>query len=304
MTHFLQSPAWARFQEQLGRTVITDSGEGWRYLAVLETGTLNTRLYCPYGPEVSSPAALDAALDSLKRQAANHHVTFLRIEPTGTVTEADLQKRGLRRVTYLQLQPEHTQVIDLTPSEDEIVAQMHQNTRNLYRNYAKKGLAIKQSNSPADITILTSLLHGVASRNHITVHSDQYFKTQAEALMPNGDATLFYVEFEGKPIAASLVYDSDTTRYYAHAAADDSFRKLSAGTALLAYIIVDAKHRGLTSFDLYGIAPSDDPSHKWAGFTKFKKSFGGSPAAYAGAWELPLKPLQYFAYRLYQTIRR
>lgn len=304
MTHFLQSPAWGRFQEQLGRTVVTDSGEGWRYLAVLETGTLNTRLYCPYGPEVASPEALDAALASLKKQADTHHVTFLRIEPTGTTSEGDLQKRGLKRVTYLQLQPEHTQIIDLSPTEDEIVAQMHQNNRNLYRNYAKKGLAIKQSNDPADITILTSLLHGVAARNHITVHNDEYFKAQAEALMPTGEATLFYVEFEGKPIAASLAYDSDSTRYYAHAAADDSYRKLGAGTALLAYLIIDAKRCGKTTFDLYGIAPNDDPAHKWAGFTKFKKSFGGTSLAYVGAWDLPLKPFGYFLYRLYQTVRR
>lgn len=304
MTHFLQSTAWARFQEQLGRTVVTDSGDGWSYLAILETGTLNTRLYCPYGPEVSSLEALDAALESLKKQAAAHRATFLRVEPTGKVTEADLRARGLKRVTYLQLQPEHTQVIDLSPTEEEIVAQMHQNSRNLYRNYTKKGLAIKQSSDPADISILTSLLHRVAGRNHITVHSDQYFKAQAAALIPAGDATLFYVEYEDKPIAASLVYDSDSTRYYAHAAADDNYRKLGAGTALLAYMIIDAKRKELTTFDLYGIAPDDDPSHKWAGFTKFKQSFGGAPLAYVGAWDFPLKSFGYFLYRLYQTIRR
>src|SRR5690606_26698279 len=122
-----------------------------------------------------------------------------------------------------------------------ILAQMSQNSRNLTRNYHNKGLTIHKSTDPNDITILTSLLADVARRNHITPHSDEYFTAQADTLMPIGAACLFYVSYQDSPIAAALVYDSATTRYYAHAAADDSHRKLSAGTALVGHMILDAK---------------------------------------------------------------
>lgn len=304
MTHFLQSDAWAHFQQSLGRTIFTDTGEGWSYQAILETGRFNTRLYCPYGPHAESAEAFDTALTSLKRLAKEQHVTFIRVEPTGAITAQALKQRGLSRVTYNQLQPEHTQVIDLSPSEDEIVAAMQQNNRNLFRNYGKKGLEIHVSRNPNDIHIFTDMMHGVAARNGIRAHSDSYFKAQAEALFPTGAAQLFYVTFEGTPIASSIAYDSDATRYYAHASADDAYRKLSPGTALLAYMIVDAKRQGLRTFDLYGIAPTDDPAHPWAGFTKFKKSFGGQPLTYVGAWDLPVSRPGYLLYRLYQTISR
>lgn len=304
MQHFLQSPAWARFQRSLGRTVLADSGKDWHYQAILETGRFNTRLYCPYGPYAATPQAFDQALQSLKNLAKKHGVTFLRLEPTGAPTTKLLRANGLKYVTYNQLQPEHTQIIDLSRSENDIIAAMQQNNRNLYRNYEKKGLSIQSSSEPKDITIFTNMMHAVAVRNGIQAHSDAYFEAQAKALFPTGDATLFYATHDDKPIAASVIFDSKTTRYYAHASADDAYRKLSAGTALLAYMIIDAKRKGLTSFDLYGIAPTDDPAHKWAGFTKFKKSFGGTAISYLGAWDLPISRPGYYLYRLYQQLNR
>lgn len=303
MTHFLQSTAWEQFQEALGRTVITEETESWRYQAIVESGTGNIRLYTPYGPTFTSVKAFDEALTSLKEHAKSHDASFIRIEPTDDITKKQLHDRGFKPVDYLQLQPSHTQVIDLSDSKEAILAQMSQNSRNITRNYTKKGLSVHKSYDPSDITILTSLLSGVSARNGIRTQSDTYLTKQAASLLPHKNAILYYVSFEDTPIAAALVYDDGTTRYYAHAAADDAFRKLSAGTALLGQMILDAKEDGLKQFDLYGITTSDAPSHPWYGFTKFKRSFGGTPLAYAGAWDLPLRPVRYALYRAYQTLR-
>lgn len=304
MTHFLQSSAWESFQTSLGRTSIHRSGTDWSYRAFLEVGSGNSRLYTPYGPTVTSSDALSEAISSLRKEATAHNVTFIRIEPDTDIPATTLRGLGFKPVTYQQLNPAHTQIIDLSPTPDELLAAMSQNSRNLTRNYAKKGLTITQTSNPDDISILIELLAGVAVRNRITPHSSHYFKTQAQTLFPIGAASLFYVSLENKPIAAALVYDSSTTRYYAHAAADDTYRKLSAGTALVGHMILDAKSRGLHHFDLYGIAPEGHTSdHPWAGFTKFKQSFGGEAVSYIGAWDLPLKRLPYLLYRTYQTLR-
>jgi lipid II:glycine glycyltransferase (peptidoglycan interpeptide bridge formation enzyme) len=303
MTHFLQSHAWKHFQEMLGRQVIRTGSSEWSYQAIEESGTGNVRLYAPYGPTFTSVDAFDAAITSLKNEAISRGASFLRIEPISGITEAELKTRGFKAVTYQQLQPAHTLVIDLSLSKDDILAGMSQNSRNITRNYRKKGVVIHSSYDLADITILTSLLKGVSRRNHIRTQSDTYLKTQAEALFPTKSAVLYYATLEDTPIAAALVYDDNTTRYYAHAAADDTYRKLSAGTALVGQMILDAKESGLKQFDLYGIAPDDSPTHPWYGFTKFKRSFGGTPLTYLGAWDLPLKPVRYYIYRLYQTIR-
>lgn len=304
--HFLQSGAWATFQEALGRQVYQKSGKGWSYLAVLETGRGNTRLYCPYGPVCQGVEALEEAFASLLDLGEELGATFLRLEPTGDVHADALKKLGCKEVSYNQLQPAQTQVINLAgKTEEEILAGMHSNNRNLCRTYAKKGLAMVESTDSGDVGIFLSFIHKVAERTGLRPHSDEYFKKQASALFRGGHARLFYATYEGKPVAASIVYDDETTRYYAHAAADDDYRKLSAGTALLGYMIIDAHEKGKQEFDLFGIAPKnpeEEPGHRWAGFTKFKLRFGGERREYVGTWDYPLKPVQYYAYRAFQTL--
>ena len=304
---FLQSKPWAEFQKSHGRTVVSDNGAGWSYQAVVESGTLNRRLYTPYGPVVSTVDDFDSALTSLKAQAKSHNATFIRVEPTAGISQKQLRQRGFLPVTYNQLQPAHTQIIDLTPPRGDILAGMSQNSRNITRNYHKKGLVIQTSHNPAAITILTNLLAEMAQRTGIRTHSAAYLSAQADSLLPSGAATLYYAantDEPDTPLAAALVYDSPTTRTYAHAAASDTRRNLNAGTALLGQLILDAKDKGLSQVDLYGIAPTTDKSHPWAGFTKFKKSFGGTEKSYVGAWDLPMKPLAYRLYRAYQFIAR
>ena len=304
MGSFLQQPAWGAFQQALGRMTRTETGDGWSFQAIYERGTFNTRLYTPHGPHANSFDAMQTALAALEQAGRNDRATFIRVEPPHAITPAQLRSLGFKKVTYNQLQPEHTQIIDLTPSEEDIVAHMSQNTRNLYRNYHKKDLKMHVSTDPKDVEIFLHFIHTVAERNHITPHSDAYFRTQADTLFPVGAAKLYYATVHDTPVAAAIIYHSDDTAYYGHAAADDAYRKLSAGTALLAYAIIDAKRAGKQKFDLYGIAPDDDPQHPWAGFTKFKKSFGGTPVTYPGAWDKPLRPLQYTLYRFYQKVRR
>lgn len=304
MVSFLQTSAWATFQEKLGRKTSSAKGDGWSFIGIHESGVLNTRLYTPYGPECSTLEEFDEAISELKKIARQEGMTFIRVDPPVAVTPSQLRGRGFYKMSYQQLQPAHTQVIDLSQSTDDLLAQMSQNSRNITRNYKNKGVTIRTSRRHEDITILTSLLSKVARRNHISPHSKHYFQTQVETLFPLDKATLYIAEYEDAPIAAALIYDSDDTRTYAHAATDDTYRKLSAGTALVGQMILDAKEAGLTYFDLYGIADTDDPSHPWAGFTRFKKSFGGYPVTRPGTWDLPINKPGYWLYRLYQSIYR
>ncbi len=305
--HFLQTTPWQNFQRDLGRTTFRQSGDGWEYMAVLEQGNGNSRLYCPYGPYAESQKAFEAALDSLISLGRQKHVTFVRVEPTTVDFCAYLEPQKWHKVTYQSLNPEHTSIIDLTQTEEEIISNMAQPVRNIYRNYHKKGFHVKKSQNPEDIEIFLELIHQVAARTGMNPHSDEYFRKQATSLLSAGDASLWIAELENQPIASSLMYNTQHTRYYAHAAASNQpdHRKLNAGTALLVEAIVDAKKQGLSSFDLYGIAPSNRPEHRtWAGFTKFKRTFGGDDMQFCGTWELPINKPTYYLYRAYQRIRR
>ena len=303
--HFLQSDAWQAFQESLGRTTFRRSGDGWSYLAILERGTGNSRLYCPFGPIASDEKHFHEALASLQELGTKLKVTFLRIGPIPPSLATSLSSRRWKSASYIHLQPEHTRHITLDRPEEAIVTQMAQPVRNCYRNYKKKGVTVHTSNNPQDIALLTELIHHVAARTGLSPHSDAYFKKQAETLLPLHAGSLWYATLNSEVIATALFFDTKDTRIYAHAAANSTpdYRKLNAGTAILSEAIVDAKRRGMHCVDLYGVAPETaDASHPWFGFTKFKRSFGGEDVYSGQSWELPLQPIRYQLYRLYQYI--
>lgn len=79
--HFLQSSAWEKFQQSLGRKVFHNRGEGWEYFAILERGTGNSRLYCPFGPTATNEKNLQLALKDLADLGRKLGVTFLRVGP-------------------------------------------------------------------------------------------------------------------------------------------------------------------------------------------------------------------------------
>ena len=296
--HILQSPLWQHFQELQGAETFTAEGLDWSFLAILDHTPLGNYLFVPYGPFLRQKSALNSALEALSKLAAQKNAFFIRIEPTIPFSPAEMAKFGLKKTTNID--PEHTWTLDLTPSSEQILAQMKQNNRNLYKNHAKKGLSFVSTQNPEKISFLTQLLAQVSQHNHFSPHQEKYLKNQLIA----GFSTLYLAKLENQVIAAALVYDDPSTRYYAHAAADYEHRKLSAGTSLLVQIILDAKKIGKTSFDFWGVTTSENPQHPWYGFSKFKRSFGGKLTTYSGTYDLPLKKSRYFTYSLLRPINR
>lgn len=304
MTNFLQSEAWATFQRDLGHEVFRGEGPGYAYLATLEGGRTGRYLYCPYGPDADSPEAFDAALAELRGVARSAGCLFVRIEPTspavfpeGSDGARELRRRGLR-LSPRQIQPSHTWMVDLTQDEEALLKGMTSTNRNLHRNIHKKGVTFEASHRPDDVAVLTRYLGRTAERVGFNRQKDDYLTQAAQSLLPNGAATLYLAKLDDEPIGAALVYDSDDTRTYAHASMSFEHRRLSANNPLVSHMMLEAKERGLTRFDMFGIAPEGEPEHEWAGFTKFKKSFGGYPVTYPGTWDLPVSAAGYRAFRL------
>lgn len=297
--HFLQSAAWKEYQESLAQTTYQLSGDGWHALVVSQTSRGMSRLYAPYGPEANSASAMKEALVALDDLGKTLGHTFVRVEPTGDVSTELLRQEGYRPAPAIQ--PTCTWCIDLTASEETLLRQIGSTNRNHYRGYQRRGMEVSESVDVADMRHLSTILAEVSSLKDFRAHSADYLTRQAETLFAAEAARLFLVKFQGEVIAASLAYEGDGVRYYAHSGSTQRHRQLRAGNVLVASMLMDAKEKGFREFDLCGVAPDDDPAHPWAGFTKFKKSFGGFRREYSGTWEKAQKPLQ-FAF--YQQARR
>lgn len=296
--HFLQSAAWEKFQKLESHQTFHISEKDYSVLAILQTTPVGNYLFCPYGPTLAKANIdnLKKSLTGLTQLAHEHQAFFVRIEPPySSLSVNDLKSLGLKKSH--DLNPAHTWVLDLTIPREELLKNMRKSNVQYWQSSAKKGLTIRTSQDTAEVKILSNLLRGVANKDHFTPQDEAHLQHQIEA----GFATLYFAEYQGQTLAASLVYDFDGTRFYAHAATSDQERKLAAGTVLLVQMILDAQKNGAKTFDFWGITTSEDKKHPWYGFSQYKRSFGGHEVDYAGTWDLPLQPIKY---RLYQFIRQ
>ena len=302
--HFLQTEAWEEFQKSEGRETFRVKGTDFEFMAILRPTSLGNYLFVPYGPVLKSKKALPHALDALKKLAAEKNAYFIRIEPTLEFSEAEMAKYKLKKTHHIE--PQHTWVLDLTQSEEDILAGMESRKVRYYRNYTKKGMTIRTTHDPKEMKILFKLLSEVAQTDNFQTFEEKYLENQLKFPF----ATLYIVEVteEDKkdpiPIAAALMYDTDDTCYYAHTGAEYEHRKLNAGIVLLIKMILDAKKNGRKNFDFWGVTTSEDPKHPWYGFTKFKQAFGGHLVTYTGTYDLPLKSAKYRAYTLLRPINK
>jgi len=114
---------------------------------------------------------------------------------------------------------------------------------------------------------------------------------------------VFVARHEGETKVVGYVIDDDDTRYYLYVGRDLSNNSMQISAPFIVFLMLDAKDRGLTRFDFYGISASDDVEDEWTGFTVFKRTFGGSAVQYAGAREIPVLRGRYALRRLIDRVR-
>jgi hypothetical protein len=305
--HLYQSQSWAQFQHMQGRSVLHAIGDDWSWMAALRRtrGGLSY-LYAPYGPTVQAGHLADA-VNSLISGGRTAGADFIRFEPLGpgaadtSATVATLHHLGGRLVS--DMQPRYRLVLDITPDEATLRTAISSSNRNLINTAPARGLKLRISSDPADLSEFLAMQRQTAARQRITMHPDTYYHQLAKTLLPTGTAHLYFADHEDGPVASAICIDFAGTRYYVYAATYPELnRELKAAVALLWWMILDAKTHGLSTFDYGGVAPADQPDHPWAGHTRFKKSIGGQTISSAGTWEIPLNAAKYHLYRLARKV--
>lgn len=304
--HLLQSEPWSKFQNNLNKKSIMKSGKGWCYTAYLETGygklgSLFSRLYVPYGPTYKDELSLYLALRDLENEAKAQDVDYIRIEPICAYDNAPLLKHiaGYKKLAH-SFQPDLTLIIDLDKNFDEILGDMSKTNRYLWKKSKANGLEFNITYSLDKIEMFLDMMDATAVRTGTIFAKADYFNKLFSCLVETKNAGLVIASYEGKPLVSSLFIDNfdSLTRYYMYAGSYDEARKYSANAPLVVFLIENAKKQGLEHFDLFGISPKNLNNHKWAGFSKFKRLFGGREVEYSGTWEKPIKVVRYNAMSL------
>jgi lipid II:glycine glycyltransferase (peptidoglycan interpeptide bridge formation enzyme) len=298
----LQSAGWAEFQGSLGRELYFGEGNGWSWVGFARASKGIKYLFLPYGPTIQSDTS--ACLRHVIQTAKDNNFDFIRLEPIGKVTSQEMVAIGGQKIA--ELDPEHTQLIDLTKSIDELRSDLRSGHRNPINQAEKRGVQVYSSTEPGELKDFLLLMASTAKRAGITNYDDNYYARLAETLMPLGMARFYVATVEGKKVSMSIVYDYHSTRSYAWAGNDAELNRKSQASVINVWqMITGAKEAGMHTFDLWGVAPVDAaPGHKWAGISVFKRGFGGETVETLGTWDVPIKQNKYKAYKVYRKLRK
>lgn len=305
--NFLQSTAWAKVNELIGHKVITEEFAGKTTVMIIKNAKRGRYMEIPGGPTIDwqNTKLVKETFARIHEIANQNHCVFVRIRPQLLKNDKNLallQKIGLKPAT-MHLAAEHTVIIDLEKSEEELLANMRRQTRYEVRRSEKLGITVSFDNSEAIFKEFHKVQADTATRQHFIPPDLKTLLAEREAF---GDNARIYVATaeNGPRIAYGLVLiDGDEAAYY-EAASTELNHKLPGAYALQWQIMRDLRALGIKRYNLWGIAPPNQPNHRYAGVTTFKTGFGGEIVEFVPAHDLIISKIKYLPNYAIEKVRK
>ncbi|GAA4140645.1 peptidoglycan bridge formation glycyltransferase FemA/FemB family protein [Sphingobacterium kyonggiense] len=195
--------------------------------------------------------------------------------------------------------PSNTIFMDLRNPEDQLLGMMKPKTRYNINLSTRKGVQVR-SLGLESLDIWYELYRQTAQRNNFFLHDIQYFRivlsARANDTQSPADVYLLVAEVDEKPLAAMFLVVSGNRGTYLYGASATENRNYMATYALQWKAMQEAKDKGCTEYDFFGISPQADPSHPMYGLYRFKSGFGGQIYHRMGCWDYPLDKEKYSYY--------
>jgi lipid II:glycine glycyltransferase (peptidoglycan interpeptide bridge formation enzyme) len=307
VAHPLQSWAWGEFRKKMGIQVVRigtyTNGkltDGWQLTFHQIPHTPLTVGYFPKGPQPT-----EMMIARLNEIGIQYHAIFIQLEPNIIVRNSKFEIRNSNlKPSHHPLFTKYTFILDLTKSEDELLAAMHPKTRYNLRVAQKHGVVIREDNSPKAFYTFVQLSEETTIRQKFLAHNRNYQIKMWETMHQAGIARLFTAVVGDEIVAAWILFFWNDTVYYPYGASGRNRREIMAPNLLLWEIVKNAKASGYKKFDLWGaIGPNPDPNDPWYGFHRFKQGYNPELVEFAGSFDLVINPVFYKLYCLADDVR-
>lgn len=311
--HLLQTAGWAELKSLLGwqaeRWFVESDGLPLCGAQVLfqRRGPLQFA-YLPKGPFIAQqdPGALTLLWETIDRRCRQRLAISLKVEPEreedDLTAKAWFSENGFIP-SPITIQPRRTIIIDLRPSEDEILAGMKSKWRYNTRLAEKRGVVVHEAGAAA-VPAFYQLMRATGERDHFGIHSMEYYQRALAVFERHGRAQLLMAEYEGVPLAGLMVFAFNRQAWYLYGASGGLHRELMPNHLLQWRAMQWSKRQGCLQYDLWGIADNESGQDQLAGVGQFKSGFGGRVVRYIGAYDRVYHRLAYRAWQRYYQARR
>lgn len=312
---FLQSPQYGEFYKKLGERSwifgIFDAGKlVGGTLAVTVHAKRGSFLFLPYGPVINEKKnrgeALKALTAHLSDFAISQKVDFLKAAPfwENNPTNQNLFRQFKYRNAPMHILAENTWLLDLNLSEENLLIGMEKTHRYLIRRCMKAGVTVLKTSEPKKLAEFSRLHDLTAQRHKFHRFSDEFIQNEYDCFAPRGEAVLIKgILPDGRVDSAAVIIFYGNMAAYRHGASANFDHKLPTSYLVQWEAIKEAKKRGLSWYNFWGIAPPNaNKTHPFYGITHFKKGFGGFNFNLLHCQDLPLTK-KYYLNWLVETFR-
>jgi lipid II:glycine glycyltransferase (peptidoglycan interpeptide bridge formation enzyme) len=203
-------------------------------------------------------------------------VSHLRIEPRWLHLPGFVSGfRPIRPLADIYLEARDTRCIDLRPAEAAILAQMRPKGRYNIGVARRHGVSIVEDTSKQGLADFLSIYDETTSRHGMNPKPSCYFEMLLSSLVAAQRGSLFFAEYRGMRVATVLVVYFGNRATYFFGGSRHNYRTVMAPYLLHFEIMCQARARGHEWYDLWGIAPPNEPDHPWQNISAFKAKFGG-----------------------------
>ncbi len=311
---FLQSAEWGQLQARHDADVhYLGIFEEEKIIGVALVLVVNAKrgrfLFCPHGPLLADEATtrlhLPAFISHCRSLAQQKKAVAVRIAPLLLTTPENttlFQSAGFRPAP-LHVHTELTWMLDLNQAEEKLLQDMRKTTRQAIRRALDSPLAAEVVTDISAVDRFWPLYQATKTRHRFVPFSRKSLRDQFEIFSKTNRAYAVIVQHENKGVAAGLFMQFGNTIFYHHGASTKLPANLPASHLVQWRSIQEAKKRGASRYNFWGIAPADKPKHPFAGITVFKTGFGGYALDYMHAQDLPLN-LNYWKLWTIETYRK
>lgn len=256
--------------------------------------------YAPRGPigRLDDPAVRETLMAALRDLSTTERVSTLKVDPEAEASDsfgATLLTPPWRAGATVQ--PPRSRLIDLSPPEDVLLANLRQKHRQYVHKAERAGVTVEYVHGTADAAMAARaqadfyrIYAHTAERAGFVARTAAYYENVWRLFAPNGHARLSFATLDGERVATLFHFTCGDRAVEAYGGMTD-LGAASRANYLLKWDAIRAfRLERFGVYDLWGLATG--------GIAQFKEGFGGREVTYVGARDLPLHATQDAALRL------
>ena len=312
--NFLQSWDFYEFHKSRGKKVVRRAAVDDEdkivaaYAGVVETAKRGTYMAIAGGPimDWQDKKLVREIFADMRKVGKDTGCVFVRVRPQLPLSDKSLklmQELDLKKAP-MYLSVEYAGVLDLNKSREEILAGASQGFRRKLRKAEKNEIEITADAEKKSIEEFCKLEKKHAERQKYVAFSSSFLTKQFEAFARNNEVLIYTAKKDGEILAQNFMIFYGAEASYHYGVSSELGTKYSAAPLLHMAAMDEARKRGCTRYNLWGIVGLDEKTHRFYGVSEFKRSFGCEELKYTPAHDLILKPAKYQLTKLVETTRK